>query len=252
MMHHTVHFRSVSTVISGIKYEKEIKARGKGSVLRFRRIEKGRGRKEKREKKKGVEKKKTRRAWKSSPTARLLCFSFFPACELHKENMYTVIPPLSELPSLLLKFLKPIGFFDVTPCFPRRSQYRNFLIIFTLTRERTRHFSFSLFSSSKFLSDSVWPMQGLIHFGNVVALACSFLSNDSPRTRSSTRFVHLFSPLKTGLVWKRNSRCSFRSVKDIRFSQCILLRGYLRGNSICSRKEAPLKDLWFFILRYIK
>jgi len=41
---------------------KRLKLEGKGQSSRFRRIEKGRGRKEKREKKKGVEKKKTRRA----------------------------------------------------------------------------------------------------------------------------------------------------------------------------------------------
>lgn len=65
----------------------------------------------------------------------LLRLSFFPAYELHKENMYTGIPSLSELPSLLLKFLKPIGLFNVTPHFPRKAVWKLSYYLYLDSRE---------------------------------------------------------------------------------------------------------------------
>lgn len=124
----------------------------------------------------------------------LLRLSFFPAYELHKGNMYTGIPPLSELPAFFSEISEPIGFFDATPCFvlSTRSRCRNFLIIFTSRKLDTSLFLSLNFSPTWSDQCKEYPLQR--------CCARSFPSNDSPRTRSSARFFRLFSPLKTGLV----------------------------------------------------
>ena len=123
----------MSAVISRIKYER-LKLEGENvrAALPFRSIVEKSKRKEGEEKGQKEDGDASMKAELAS-SGSLLRLSFFPACELHKENMYTGdTTAFSELPYLLLKFLKPIGFFDVTlvlRAFHGESVYRNFLII---------------------------------------------------------------------------------------------------------------------------
>lgn len=99
MMYNTVRFCNVSGVISGIKYERlkleGENVRARGPPVSKHRGEKQVGRKERkgrRKKKRGKREKDEKRiSMKAAELAggSLLRLSFFPACELHKGNMYT-------------------------------------------------------------------------------------------------------------------------------------------------------------------
>lgn len=78
MMHHTVRFRSVSVVISGIKYERlKLEGEDVGAVLPFRSIvEKGRGRKGRKGRRKKAWKKEDEDEHESRARRRLVYYAF--------------------------------------------------------------------------------------------------------------------------------------------------------------------------------
>jgi len=142
----------------------------------------------------------------------LLCLSFFPACELHKGNMYTaafrIAFPFTEI-SETHRFLWRNSTLRV---FHEEAGIETFLLSLPWL-ERARHTHILFLSLSKFFFYSVWPMQRISTSATLPSLAPSLRT--TPRGLALPLvFSIFFSPLKTGLAWKCNSRCSFRSAKD--------------------------------------